>query len=130
MTKHTADAGRNQVEPVEPQITPAERDAVLVSIVGAAARAVARAIRSGAVTRWLRASIAWRLVKKTDSWLYWQNAVDGQRFAIQSRRGTAEPIDRTFMRPGDIFWSREGWRMVEPDRRLPSRPAPPWKEWR
>lgn len=87
------------------ELKPAERDAVIAAVV--------RAIRSGAVTRWLRASIAWRLVKRTDDWLYWQNAVDGQRFAIQSRSGSAEPIDRTFMQPGDIFWSREGLRMVE-----------------
>lgn len=109
---------------------PVERDAVAASIVAATARAIVRGIRSGAVTQWLRASIAWRLVKKTDNWLYWQNAVDGQRFAIQSRRGNDEPIDRTFMRPGDIFWGREGCRMVEPAAQLPSRPSLLWKEWR
>jgi hypothetical protein len=124
------DDRRNSVEPL---ITPADRDAALASIASAAARAVVRGIRSGAVTRWLRASIAWRLVKRTDNWLYWKNAVSGERFAIQSRRGNDEPIDGTFMRPGDIFWGREGWRMVEPEAQLPSRPlrpALPWKEWR
>lgn len=112
------------------QIAPAERDAVLASIVGAAARAVMLCIRSGAARRWLRASVAWRLVQKTDNWLYWQNSVDGQRFAIQSRRGDDEPIDLTFMRPGDIFWGRDGFRMIEAVERLPSRPVLPWREWR
>lgn len=125
-----APAPRRPAPKLEPQITPAERDAVLVSIVAAASRAVVQGIRSGAVTRWLRASIAWRLVKRTDGWLYWRNDVDGQRFAVQWRRGAAEPIDLAFMRPGDVFWSREGWRMVAADEKAPPKSRLLWKEWR
>lgn len=91
----------------------AERDAALAAIAVTAVRAIVHGIRSGAAMRWLRAGVSWRLVRKTDDWLYWENGFDGRRYALQTGRVGAEPIDRTFMRPGDILWGqRDGWQMV------------------
>lgn len=79
--------------------------------------------------RWgkaLLAVTAWRQTRRTAVWSYWQNNVDGRRLAIQSRRGGSEALDRSFMRPGDLIWGREGMRFVpalEP-------PLFPWREWR
>lgn len=123
------------VELMKQEITRAEHNVVLKSF----AAAVARGIRSGALTRWLRASIAWRLVKKTNDWLYFGNEVDGQRFAVQSRQGGDEAIDLAFMRQGDIFWGRDGLQMVGRKRHAWNRlradmsgdaKIAVWKEWR
>lgn len=76
--------------------------------------------------RKLRAIIAWRQERRTRVWTYWENKVDGRRLAIESRRGGTEALDRSFMRPGDLVWGRDGMRFVP----APERPLLPWREWR
>lgn len=78
--------------------------------------------------RALLAKTAWRQVRRTPVWSYWQNTADGRRLAIQSRCGGTEALDRSFMRPGDLIWGRGERRMrfVE----APERPVLPWREWR
>lgn len=79
-------------------------------------------------SRWwkaLRASVAWRGVRRTSVWRYLENRVDGRRLAIEGRHGT-EALDRSFIRPGDLVWARDGMRLAA----APERPLLPWKEWR
>lgn len=77
--------------------------------------------------RWLtaiRATVAWRQVRHTGVWTYYENTVDGRRLAVQSRQGH-QALDLSFIRPGDLVWGRGGMRFYAPEP-----PLVPWKEWR
>lgn len=51
--------------------------------------------------RWLRSLFAWRVVRQSGVWVYCENSVTGRRSA-RWRGGCYGPLDRTFMRQGDI----------------------------
>lgn len=59
------------------------------------------------MARWFRSLFAWRPVRNTGVWLYEQNSVTGRRRAIDAG-GCYQPLDRSFMRDGDIVVSRRG----------------------
>lgn len=44
------------------------------------------------IALWLRSLIAWRLVRNTGVWAYWENTVTGQR-AVSGSGSGAQPID-------------------------------------
>jgi hypothetical protein len=56
--------------------------------------------------RWLRSLFAWHAVRQSGAWTYCENAVTGRRSAHWS--GCYGPLDRTFMRGGDIVHGSRG----------------------
>ena len=65
----------------------------------------------------IRAVFAWRLVRRSGVWEYYENALTGQRAAYKVA-GSYQPLDGDFMRIGD--------RVIEPGgNRIYQLPPPP-----
>ncbi|GGD30860.1 hypothetical protein GCM10011335_37370 [Aureimonas glaciei] len=58
--------------------------------------------------RWWKSLFAWHAVRSTPVWLYSENAVTGQRMASLRTLGLWSPIDRGWLRDGDIIDGRRG----------------------
>lgn len=65
--------------------------------------------------RWLKSLFAWRPVRNTGVWLYQENGITGRRMAMESGGGCWQPLDRSFMRDGDIVVSRRGRYVIGTD---------------
>lgn len=57
--------------------------------------------------RWFRSLFAWRAVRSSGVWVYWENAVTGQR-AASLRCNAYQPLDWSFLRAGDIVDGHRG----------------------
>lgn len=56
---------------------------------------------------WIVAPFAWRALRSTTVWVYSENEVTGQRMATW-RGGGYQPLDRSFIRDGDVVHARRG----------------------
>jgi len=52
--------------------------------------------------RWLKSLFAWRDVRSTGVWLYRENAITGQRAAVQIARGVYQPLDFDWLNGWDL----------------------------
>lgn len=57
--------------------------------------------------RWLRSIFAWKAVRNTGVWLYYENDITGRRRAVKIM-DAHQPLDRSFLRKGDSVISPWG----------------------
>lgn len=53
--------------------------------------------------RWLRSLFAWRFVRSTGAWAYYENDVTGKREAHRIGGDGHEPVDLLWLRGGRAF---------------------------
>lgn len=56
--------------------------------------------------KWFKSLFAWRAVRNSGVWVYFENSITHQRKAVW--RGCYQPLDYKFMRDGDIVVGERG----------------------